>query len=92
MQQAAELDILTQGQILASAAVSLQRGKTPANECPVYDAKNARAPVMGNVEYPFIAITRRSILAWRSSTWKDPIYGSNRTDWHINWEQTNDLC
>ena len=33
-----------------------------------------------------------STLAQSDSTWKGPIYGSNRTVWHINRVQTNDLC
>ena len=47
---------------------------------------------LGNAEYPFIAIAPRSTLAQSSSIWKGPIYGSNRTVWHSNCVQTNDLC
>ena len=43
------------------------------------------------MEYPFIAITPRSTLIWRGSTWKSPIYGSNKTVRHLNTEQTNNL-
>ena len=45
-----------------------------------------------NVEHSFIATTFRSTLTRSGSTWQAPIYGSNRTIWHLNWEQTNDLC
>ena len=54
---------------------SLQRGKTPPSECPEYDIQqsylwglnNARA--LMNVEYPFIASSLTSTLAWIGSTW-----------------------
>ena len=36
---------------------------------------------MGNVDYPFIAITLMFTLAQNDSTWQDPIYVSNRTVW-----------
>ena len=39
---------------------------------------------LGNMEYLFITIAPRFTLARRGSTWKDPIYGSNRTVWHLN--------
>ena len=32
-----------------------------------------------SVEYPFFAITPRSTLTWSGSTYKFPIYGSNRS-------------
>ena len=50
---------------------SLQRGKTPTNECPAYDSKqfDGEAPVMlellGITEYLFIAIA----LVYSSSAW-----------------------
>ena len=47
---------------------------------------------LGNAEYPFIAVVPRSTLAWSVSTWKGPIYGSNRSVWYSNCVQTNDLC
>ena len=47
---------------------------------------------IGNVEYPFIAIALGTTLAQNGSTWKGPIYGSNRSVWHLNWIQINDLC
>ena len=31
-------------------------------------------------------------LTLSDSTWKGPIYGSNRTVWYLNCVQTNDLC
>ncbi len=43
----------------------------PPRECLGYDTKQSdgEVPVMlGNVEYPFIAIAPRSTLAWRGST------------------------
>ena len=50
----------------------------------------SNAGALGNVEYPFIAITSRSTLARNVSTWKGPIYDSNRTVWHLNCVQTNE--
>ena len=53
---------------------SLQRGKTPLNECPEYDTKqsNIEAPVMlefgGIWSTFFIAIAPRSTLARSGST------------------------
>ena len=53
---------------------SLQRGKTPPNECPGYDTKQSdgevpvNAGALGNAEYPFIAIAPRSTLARSGST------------------------
>ena len=53
---------------------SVQRGKTPPNECPGYDSKQPDGEasvileVWGNAEYPFIAIVPRSILARSGST------------------------
>ena len=52
----------------------------------------SNAGVLGNVEYPFIAIAVKSTLAWSGSIWKGPIYWSNRTVWYLNWVQTNDVC
>ena len=46
---------------------------------------------LGNAEYSFIAIAPRSTLARSGSTWKGLIYGPNRTVYHLNWVQTNDL-
>ena len=45
-----------------------------------------------NMEYPFIAIAARFTLTQSGSTWLDPIDGSNRTIWHLNYVQTNDVC
>ena len=42
-------------------------------------AGSATSEALGNVEYPFIAITPRSTLTWSGSTWSGPIYRSNRT-------------
>ena len=39
-----------------------------AKECPGYDTKQSDAGALGNVEYPFIAITPRSTLARSGST------------------------
>ena len=33
-----------------------------------------------------------SLLSLPCPLWLGPIYGSNRTVWHLNWVQTNDLC
>ena len=71
-------------------------GKTPINECPVPDTEQSdvEAPVLqevlGNSGFQFIAITPRSTLTQSGNTWLGPIYGSNRTIWHL--VQTNDLC
>ena len=43
-------------------------------------------------KYPFIAIAPRSTPSRSGSTWESPIYGSNRTVWHLNWVQTNNFC
>ena len=44
-----------------------------------------------NAEYPFIVRTPGSTLAHSSSTWQKPIYGSNKTVWHLNSVQKNYL-
>ena len=60
----------------------------PTNECTGYDTKQSdgEVPVMpellGNAEYPFIAISPRYTLVQSSNTWLGPIYGSNRTKLH----------
>ena len=41
--------------------------------------------------YPFIAIAPSSTLAWSGRTRQGLIYRANRTTWHLNWVQTNDL-
>ena len=43
------------------------------------------------MEYLFIAIAPRSTLAQSGNSWYGPIYGSNRTVWHLICVQTNDL-
>ena len=43
------------------------------------------AGAMGNVDPPFIAIAPRFTIARSGSKWLGPIYGSNRTLWHLNW-------
>ena len=43
------------------------------------------------MDYPFIVIASRSILARSGSCWWDPIDGSDRTVSHLNSMQTNDL-
>ena len=45
--------------------------RPPPNKRPGYDTKQSdgEAPVMGNVEYPFITIVPRSTLVWSGSTW-----------------------
>ena len=53
---------------------------------------SCNAGALGKVEYFFIAIAPRFMLAWSGSAWKGPIYGSNRIIWNLNWEETNDLC
>ena len=62
---------------------SLQRVRPPANECPRYAILwwwgSSTAGALENAEYPVIAIAPRSTLARSGSTWKGPIYGSNRT-------------
>ena len=47
---------------------------------------------LGNMEYSFIAIALRYTLTWSGNTWQGPIYGSNRTVWHLNCVQINHLC
>ena len=44
-----------------------------------------------SVMYLFIAIAPSSNLLWSGCTGEDTIYGSNRTAWHLNCVQTNDL-
>ena len=44
----------------------------------------SNAGAFGNAEYPFIAMIPWSNLTQSSSTWYGPIYGSNRTVWHLN--------
>ena len=44
----------------------------PCNKCPGYDTKQPDGEIpalLGNAEYPFIAITPRSTLARSGSTW-----------------------
>ena len=55
----------------------LQRGKTSPTTSVLDIILNY--PVLGNVEYPFIAIGLRSILIQRGRTRKGSIYCSNRT-------------
>ena len=43
-----------------------------------------KAGALGNPEYPFIAIARRSTLFWSGSNWLGTTYGSNRTVWYLN--------
>ena len=53
-------------QVLLSHRLLLCRGVRPLNKWPGYDSKQSdgEVPVMlGNAEYPFIAITPRSVLA-----------------------------
>ena len=63
----------------------LSRRETHLNKFPDYETNNSDGgvPIMlefwGLNEYSFIAITPRSTLARRGSTWMVPIYGSNRT-------------
>ena len=52
---------------------------------------SSNAGALGNAEYSFIAIAPRFTLAWSGSIWQGPIYGSNRTVWHLNWIQMNDM-
>ena len=50
---------------------SLQKCKTPTNECPRYDTKQSdgEAPVaFGNADYPFMTIAPRSTLVRSGST------------------------
>ena len=67
------------------------------NECPRYAIKQSddEAPVLelgGNVEYFFLAIAPRSTLALSGRICLRLIYKSNRTIWHLNCVQTNELC
>ena len=43
------------------------------------------------MKYPFIAIPPRSTLTQNGSTWKGPIYGSNRTVLHLDCVRANNL-
>ena len=75
----------------------LCRGVRLPHETPVFDIKQSddEAPVMREVwgmwSTSTFSITLRSILTRNGSTWKSPIYWSNRTVWCLNWQQTNDL-
>ena len=85
------------GTVKYTDCISAEDKNYPPNECPWYDAKlhlmvRLKPWNLGNVEYPFIAKTPSSTLIRSGSTWWDPIYGSNRTVWHLNCMQTNDLC
>ena len=75
---------------------SWQRGKTPSISVLDMTLKHlmwgSSPGVLGNMEYPFIAITPRSTLTQSSSTWSGPIYGPNRIVWYLNWVLTDDLC
>ena len=63
--------------------VSEERWEPSPNDCPGHDTNwwwgFSNAGVLGNVEYPFIAIAPKPTLAWCGSTWYGPIYGSNGT-------------
>ena len=63
------------------------RPPNTANEGIRYDTKqsNGEVGVLRNAEYLFIDIAPYSTL-----TWSGAIDGSNRTVWHLNWEQTSD--
>ena len=53
-----------------------------SNKCPSYDIK--QSDIEGNAEQPFITMTFLVPSGWSGSTWSGPIYGSNRTVWHLN--------
>ena len=72
-------------------------GYDPPNKCPTYDIKQSdgEAPVIlelwGNVEYSFIAIVPR----FTGPKWKHLIRDlsmGQKSVWHLNCMQTNDLC
>ena len=68
---------------------SLQRGKTLSTSVLVWHLTiwwwgSSNAGALENVEYPFIASASRSTLTWSGSTWQGPIYGSNKSVWHLN--------
>ena len=67
-------------------------GIRPQNKYLGYNIKLSNTGVLENAEYPFIAITPRFTLVRSGNTWNGPIYGLNRTIWHLNWVQINDLC
>ena len=69
----------------------------PPNRCPGYDIKQSdgKTPALGdlgNVKYPFIAIAPRSTLTRSVSSWKGPVYGSNRTKYANKWQMLNCDC
>ena len=53
---------------------------------------SSNAGALWNTEYLFIVIATWSTLTQSGSTWKGPVYESNGTIWHLNWEQINDSC
>ena len=68
----------------------------PPNKCPGYDIKQSDgvAPVMLEVWGMRIIPSLPSFLGslWPRVVAPDSTYGSNRTIWHLNWVQTNNLC
>ena len=58
--------------LLNTPTASLERGKTPTNECPNYDTRQSDGEVLaldlGNMEYPFIAFAPRPTLARNGNT------------------------
>ena len=49
--------------------ISAEGDKTPLMSFLKYDSKQYDAGGLGNAEYPFIAITPRSTLAWTGNSW-----------------------
>ena len=62
---------------------SLQWGLHCPNECPAYGSVQFDA----DMGYPLIAIVPSFTLILIGSALDDPIYGSNRTVWYLNWMQ-----
>ena len=65
---------------------------SPPNECPSYDIKQSDSvKPFGDVDNLFIVIAPSSTLTWSGSAWLGPNYGKNKTVWHLNCSQANDL-
>ena len=60
------------GAVEYTNCISAEEVRSPSpNECPVYDIRPSKDEAQ---------------LARSGSTWKGPVYGSNRTVWHLNWK------
>ena len=76
-QGAGILTALSTGVVEHTNCISAER-RDPTNECSGYDTKSdggfSNAGVLGNVEYPFIAIDPRDTLVQSSSTWQSYLW------------------